>query len=226
MDTYESATQIRTHLRCDGLAFAMKHKRGALADLTGTVSTSEPHVVLDPYPVKGQRGVLSGETVRIESESGETITQRSNPRAAFRSLRRQLWWDHLDLCYFAGYALWGYVNAPFILARPDFEVQEIDPWTENGERWQGLEVAFPATVPAHSRVQRYYFDDRGLLRRNDYTAEVFGNWAKATHYCFDHRELGGLVVPTRRRAMPRTRRGKPRRQIGLVNIRIDAVTLE
>jgi hypothetical protein len=29
--------------------------------------------------------------------------------------------------------------------------------------------------------------------RHDYTAEVFGGWAKAAHYYFDHREFGGLV---------------------------------
>ena len=62
---------------------------------------------------------------------------------------------------------------------------------------------FPADVPAHSREQSYWFGPDGLIRRNDYTAEVFGGWAKATHYCWDYREFGGFMIPTRRTAMPR-----------------------
>ena len=51
--------------------------------------------------------------------------------------------------------------------------------------------------------------ERGLLRRNDYTAEVFGSWAKATHYCWDHESFDGLVVPTRRKALLKRPNGKP-----------------
>jgi tetratricopeptide (TPR) repeat protein len=84
----------------------------------------------------------------------------------------KLWWDDLDLLYFGGYALWGYTSAPFIFTRPGFELEEVEPWTEDGERWPGLRVRFPEDVPAHSREQTYYFDDRWLIRRNDYTAAL------------------------------------------------------
>ena len=226
LERYESASTLRTQLHVDGLALLLKWQRGALADYTGVVSTKEPHVILEPFSKPEHRGVLQGEAVQIENASGDVIARRSNPRAGFRSPRRQLWWDDLDLCYFAAYALWGYLNAPFVLARPEFETREIDPWVEDEQSWRGLEVRFPDDIPAHSKVQRYYFDGRGLLRRNDYTAEVFGGWAKAAHYCFDYKEMDGIMVPTRRRAMPRAGNGKPRRSIGLVNIAIDSVELQ
>jgi hypothetical protein len=108
--------------------------------------------------------------------------------------------------------------------RPGYEVEEAEPWRENGEVWSGLRVRFPEGVPAHSREQVYYIDGQGLIRRNDYTAEVFGSWAKAAHYCWDHRDFAGLVVPTRRRVMPRRRNGKPLRPVKLVGIEIDDVT--
>jgi hypothetical protein len=108
-----------------------------------------------------------------------------------------------------------------MLGRDGFELSEAEPWSEGGESWRGLRVRFPDDVPAHSREQVYYFDDQGLLRRNDYTAEVFGGWAKAAHYCWDHERFDGIVVPTRRRAMPRRGNGKPLRQVGLVSIAID-----
>jgi hypothetical protein len=220
---YDSAREITARVRCGGLAFPLRFKRGALADFTGTVSTAEPRAVLSPYPGPGRRGVFERGAVRIETDAGEVVAERSDPRPEFRKLRRKIWWDHLDLLYFGAYALWGYLNAPFVLRRPGFELEEIEPWKENGESWRGLRVSFPDEIPVHSREQRYYFDDRGLIRRNDYTAEVFGSWAKATHYCWDHETFDGLVVPTRRKAMPRRRSGKPVRQMALVSIAIDDV---
>jgi hypothetical protein len=220
---YDEAAEITVHVRCGGMAFPMRFQRGKLRDFTGTVSTREPHAVLSPYPAPGQRGVFERGSVRIESDGGEVLSARDDPRPAFKSLRHNVWWDDLDLLYFAGYALWGYMNAPFMFRRPGFELEEASPWREDGEIWRGLRVRFPAEVPAHSREQLYYFDDRGLIRRNDYTAEVFGSWAKAAHYCWDHEPFDGLVVPTRRRAMVRRPSGKPLRPAAVVTIAFDRV---
>jgi hypothetical protein len=223
---FTSAKTVTAHLGTGGWAYAMRFQRGALSDFSGTVSTSEPRAVLSPYPKDGQRGVLEGGRVRIESADGTVVAERSSPRAAFGSFRHNLWWDDLDLLFFASYALWGYLSAPFMLTRPGFEVFDAEPWSEGGETWRALRVRFPEDVPAHSREQTYYFDERGLIRRNDYTAEVFGQWAKAAHYCWDHKDFSGLVVPTRRKAMPRRRNGKPVERIGLVSIRIHDLKLD
>jgi hypothetical protein len=223
LSRYESASELTVRMRVTGWAFVMRFQRGAFADITGTVSTAEPRTVLSPYPGPGRCGVLERNRVRIESDSGVTLAERAEPRKAIRSFRRNFWWDDLDLLYFGGYALWGYMAAPFVFQRPGYEIEETDPWREDGEVWDGLRVRFPEGVPAHSREQTYYIDRQGLIRRNDYTAEAFGSWAKATHYCWDHRDFSGLVVPTRRKAMPRRRNGKPVRAIGLVSIAIDDV---
>ena len=150
--------------------------------------------MLAPHPEPGKRGVFENGDVRIETDDGRVIEERKNARAAFGG-RRNIWWDDLDLLYFGGYALWGYVVAPFIFTRPGFEVEEIEPWRERGEEWPGLRVRWPETLPAHSREQLYYFGPDGLIRRNDYTAEVFGRWAKATHYCWDYRDFAGIQDP-------------------------------
>jgi hypothetical protein len=213
------------HVQSSGWAFVMRFQRGKLADLTGTVSTAEPHTVLSPYPKPGQRGVFDRGQVRIETDEGHVLSERTNPRAAIRSLRRNFWWDDLDLLYFAGYALWNYVAAPFMFTRPGFELEEREPWEEDGAHWRRLHVVFPDDIPTHSREQDFYFDEKGLLRRLDYTAEVFGSWAKAAHYCWDHEQFSGLVVPTRRRAVPRRRNGQPRMGVKIVSLRFGDVTL-
>ena len=226
LDRYRSAAELRARVRCGGWAFPLKWQRGALADFTGTCSTSEPRTLIEPFGGAGQRGIFERDAVRIEDSSGRVIAERDNPRSQFGKLSRNFRWDDLDLLYFAGYALWGYLNAPFLFADPRYEAREIDPWVEQGETWRGLEVSFPDDVPAHSKQQRYYFDERGLLKRNDYTAEVFGGWAKAAHYCWEHREMDGLVVPSRRKALPRRGNGKPVTQVALVSIAIDDLQLQ
>jgi hypothetical protein len=223
VERFESAEEFAVRLRCTGWALAMRFQRGALSDFTEIVSTREPRAMLSPYPGPGRRGIFENNAVRIESDSGEVLAERSEPREHIRRFRRNLWWDDLDLLYFAAYALWGYIGAPFMFLRPGFEIEEAEPWRANGEVWSGLRVRFPEGVPAHSREQVYYIDEQGLIRRNDYTAEVFGPWAKAAHYCWDHRDFSGLVVPTRRRAMPRRRNGKPVRPINIVSIAIEDV---
>src|SRR5215831_10697842 len=64
-------------------------------------------------------------------------------------------------------------------------------------------------INAHGGLERWqsageltlkHFGADSLLRRQNYTAEEFGKRANAAHYCFDHREFGGLVFPGRRRA--------------------------
>ena len=223
IERYRSASEISVHVRSGGWAFVMRFQRGALADFTGTISTTEPRATLSPYPRTGQRGIFERDSVRIESHSGELVAERRNPRAAFRGLRHAIWWDDLDLLHFAGYALWNYMSAPFMLLRPGFELEELEPWEEDGETWHRLRVAFPPDIPTHSREQEFYFDRSGILKRLDYTAEVFGSWAKATHYCWDHKEFSGLVVATRRKAMPRRRNGRSVKAVNIVSLQFDDV---
>jgi hypothetical protein len=224
-ERFQSAGEIVADIASGGFAFAMKLQRGALARFEGRISTGEPRSVLSPYPRPGQRGVMERGAVRIETDAGEVVAERSDPRPAFQGLRRQLWWDDLDLLNFAGYALWNYLTTPFCFMRPGFEVAEIEPWTEDGRRWRRLHVRFPADVPTHSREQVFYFDEAGRLMRLDYTAEVFGSWAKAAHYCFDHERFDGILLPTRRRVFPRRRDNRPRPRPTLVWIEVSGVRL-
>ena len=152
----------------------------------------------------------------------KSVKDRARP---FGDLRHKLWWDNLDAMYFVGYALWNYLTTPFLLLQQDMQIDAMGKWQEGNEVWHRLRVLFPGTVPTHCREQIFYFDDDLLLRRHDYTAEVFGKWAKAAHYCTAHRQFGGFLFPTRRTVWPRNKFGFANRFITLVHIEIDDIDL-
>jgi hypothetical protein len=47
-------------------------------------------------------------------------------------------WTDPQLAYFAGCAMWTYLNTPFLLAWPGVVCEELSPWQENGESWRRL----------------------------------------------------------------------------------------
>jgi len=198
LDYWRSLSSIDMELSAWGFLFTAKRitpQRHARL----TISTREPHVVLHDYPSHGQSAVLQGGwRVEIRNDDGSVVEGRDNPRQAFHS-GRLFRWDAIDFAYFCGYAMWNYMNLPFLLAHPGVTVTQSD-WQTTGTR---LQVSYPDTIPTHSATQELYFDESGRLSRHDYTAEVVGSWAKAAHLCRDYRQFGGLWVPTTRRVYPR-----------------------
>jgi hypothetical protein len=206
-DAWESAREVTADLRSWGLALAMKRAGGPFRSYRARVTVGEPRTVITPYP--GGVGVFERDSVWIETESSGVVECRDHMRRRFPGLRRRLWWDPLDALYFAGYALWNYFNTPLLLARCHTE-----------ETGSALRVRFPPDVPTHSPTSTFHFDERRLLVRLDYTAEVFGKWARGKHVCSEHRTFDGLVFPTVRRV---TFRGTP--WPVLVAIDVDDVTV-
>jgi hypothetical protein len=210
-----------------GLAFASKLQGSAVCDVEARVSTRAQQATFTPFPRPGRRGILEQDgSVRIETDLGELLQRREHARSAFTGVRHNLWWDRLDILYFGTYAMWTYLAAPFVFAREDFDVRELEPWEEQGERWRRIGVSFPASVHTHSRKQVFYIDESGLIRRHDYTAEPIGGWARAAHYCFDHRRFDGFTVPTRRLVYPRRADNRPRSRPRLVWIEVSDSVIE
>lgn len=169
--------------------------------------------------------------------------QRSNPRMSASSVGTgalsRIWsilalqfvhhtletpWSEAQLAYFAGTAMWTYLNVPFVLDWKGVETQEAGSWIENGETWHRLTVHFPPSIPTHCSVQTLYADDQGLLRRHDYDLEIAGN-TPAAHYIMGYVEVGGLWFPTRRRIFARQPDGTPLVHPVVVAIDIDSIEL-
>lgn len=204
LDYWRSLSSLDVEMSAWGFLFTVKRitpQRHARL----TISTREPHVVLHDYPTRSQRTVVQGGTrVEIRNGDGSVVEARDHPRQAFRH-GRLLRWDAIDFAYFCGYAMWNYLNLPFLLADPGVTATESDQ-PSAGTR---LQVGYPGTIPTHSPTQELYFDQSGWLVRHDYTAEVVGSWAKAAHLCRDYRQFGGLWVPTTRRVYPRGPGNRP-----------------
>ena len=113
-----------------------------------------------------------------------------------------------------------------LLTRDGVTVTEGDTWSEAGEQWRRLKVSFPPGIHTHSQRQTFYVDAAGLIRRHDYVAEPIGRWARAAHYCDEHRHFDGLFFPTRRRVRPRGPGGRSLPGPILVGLDIDQIDVE
>lgn len=205
LERWREAAAVSARVHSGGLLIRTRIPGNRFADYRLRVSAGEPRAVIDPFPRDGERAVFEAGAVRIETPDGEPLESRVDPRPRFfglSGLRRNLRWDPLDAAYFAGYAMWNYLNLPFLLADERIEVREGEPWREGGEEWRRLEATFPDQLDTHSPRQSFYFDATRLLRRHDYVAEVVGGWAHAAHYSDEHAKAHGLVFPTRRRVRP------------------------
>jgi hypothetical protein len=225
LNRWRSIQQMVVHIRCGGVALPLRFKFGVFKSYEAHISTIKPHIVFSPFAGNENRGVFQGNTVRIESKDGGVLAERSDPREAFHTLRHKFYWDNLDALFFGGYAIWNYFTVPFLLLREGFEIQEIEPWEENNQTWRRLKVLFPPNIPTHSHEQVFYFNSDGLLMRLDYTAEVFGTWAKAAHYCKGHKNFSGLIIPTHRQVLPRKSDGTSKSFPTLVWIEVDQIVL-
>jgi hypothetical protein len=202
MDYWNSLEALEMDISASGFLFTAK-RRPALRRVRMKAATREPRFAFFDFPKPGQTSELIGnDEVRIIDHEGNVVARRENPRAAFRGLRRQFFWDDLDFIYFAGYATWNYLTTPFLLGRNGFVVEALEPLQGDLAPLNRVQVTFPYDIPTHSRQQIFYFDDQRLLRRLDYTAEVVGGWAHAAHWCDEYRTFDRLKAPTRRRVFP------------------------
>ena len=65
---------------------------------------------------------------------------------------------------------------PFSLTESGYAVEEIGPHKENGEVWRRLRVKIPNTDHTHCAEQTLYFNERGVIQRQDYWPDVVGEY--------------------------------------------------
>lgn len=191
-----------------GGLWARKGWPDALKNVRVTADIAVQQLSYQPFTAEDLRSLYRPDLVAIEAFDGKRLKQRSNPREAFAGHSPATPWDDLHLAYFSGYAMWNYLNTPFMFALPGITAEEIEPWVEGHETWRRLKITFPESVVTHSPEQVFYVNGSGLIARLDYSADVVGGIPTA-HYTSDYRDFDGIKIPTKRRAYRRNADGTP-----------------
>jgi hypothetical protein len=203
--------------RLHGITIDLVSLRGFLPWLKGYHRTFQLAPSLTTFPKEGRTewrgrapGVACaavydrGDMRLLDRVTGAVGSESLQHRRTFRGLGKLRRWTTLDAHYFFGYAFASYAAVPFILPTLTYGGPAVGVW--RGERLEGVRVVYPAGAEVHSRTQRYMFDASGLIRRNDYVADVVGSWAVGAHLWDDYVTIEGLPIPARRTVLRRAGR--------------------
>ena len=201
LENWKTVDGVDLRLSLSGFLFEIKRHPNGLKGASVKVDAKQPRTVIAPFPEVGERGIYQGGKAWIQSDPGQIVEELPEPRTAYEGHERHTPWNDLQMLYFIGYAFWNYFTMPFFLALDGVTTRELDRWEENGQTWRVLEATFDPSIDVHCAVQRFYFDDKGMLIRNDYFTDVAKG--QVAHYTTDHKNFDGFVFPTRRRVVAR-----------------------
>jgi hypothetical protein len=199
---WRNYNSLTAKLKQGGALWGLKGHPGKLDDTSVTVGLQQEWASHSPFGPAGKVSVFRPDRVVLEDRGGRLLEELRDPRASFAAHTLETPWSEPQLAYFAGIAMWTYLNLPFLLARDGVRTEALSDWQENGETWQRLRVTFPRDVATHSTVQTLYADANGLLKRHDYDVEIAGSTPGA-HYITGYVDVQGFKIPTSRKIFPR-----------------------
>jgi hypothetical protein len=221
---WRNYTSLTAKLKQGGALWGLKGHPGKLDQTSVTVGLKEGWASHAPFGPDGKVSRFSPGEVRLEDRGGRVLEELRDPRASFAGHTLETPWSELQLAYFAGIAMWTYLNLPFILARDGVQTEALSDWQENGETWQRLKVTFPPGIATHSTVQTLYAGPDGLLKRHDYDVEIAGNTPGA-HYISGYADVQGFKIPTSRKIYPRGPDGQAMPEPLVVSIDLSDIKL-
>ena len=206
LNLWEQITQIQTEISGGGLALAIKLRQPCYSNLKVAFFKKSNHVEIILNKKKNKIGIYKNGKSSI-IKNGQEVEQKLN--VGDNPKKTRAFWRDCDQMYFRGYAFLNYFSTPFFFLDKEFLISEIGNWKEGKENWKMFKVIFPDKIITHSKEQTFYFDENNLLRRLDYTVELYGKWAKVAQYCFGHSNFDGYVFPTKRRMYKLFKNNKP-----------------
>ena len=220
---WNEVTTIKVAASVTGAIWHVKGKPDFLKNVVITAETRQERVSLD-FPGQDKRAIFQPSRVAYEKFDGTPLEFRDNPKESFAGQQRETPWDDIQVAYFAGEALWTYLNTPFLFTHEGFQTEEIAPLKLETETWRRLKVTFPDNVTSHTREQISCIGGHGWLRRQDYTVDILGG-ATGLNYAFDYRNVEGIVIPTKRRVFAYEGDYQPVKEPLLVAIDMGQITL-
>jgi hypothetical protein len=188
-------SRFTLHISIGGNLFARAGHGSDFKDVIAEGSTCRQSVRFTGVSGGEKCGSFQPDAITVESLDGQILRTWPNPSLA--DIGKDTLADDLHLVFFCGVSIWNYLTTPFLLTRPDVEVEELPPWQEHSEFWRRLRARFPPDILTHSAEQVFYFDEKSLQRRTDH--DLLGS--KVAHYSWAHQTFNGIVVPTLRRSL-------------------------
>lgn len=204
---------ITANVSVKGLAFILK-RRPFFKNANIVAEIGKPFSMLTPIGKNETlTGVLDGNNVMLKNNLGEIVSVRNNARDYFPLGRRLLYWDDLDMTYFANYAFWNYFTFPKLLMN-----ESID-WIE---KERGVLVAtFPDSLPTHCKVQEFIIDyNTGKLKQHNYAVDIISKYAKVANVTYEHSTANGINFASSRVVTPRSITGNVLKKPVMIDMKI------
>jgi hypothetical protein len=122
-------------------------------------------VVFYEFPRAGEVAEFSRGDLKIVLSNKGAVDTIKQARTKYRGLAKIKPWHPIDCLYFFGYAWTTYISWTFVF--PTFKFLRSFRHHEKGEQWDAFIVKIPSDFDAHCKQQTFYFDQSGLLRRNE-----------------------------------------------------------
>lgn len=227
LDNWASVARIRAEVALDGPFWDWRGWPQIRRVQTLTMDAKREHITLSPFVGEGTTAVYEAlpERVLITGPDGTVDAEQDDPRASFPDYDDSVRWDAMQLAYFAGTANWNYFTEPFLFTAPGVVAREIEPWKEGDETWRRLAVTFPPNLPNHNPQQTFYYDDRYLLRRMDYSPDVTGH-SLIAHYTSEPETFDGFVFYRRRTVHLRDAAGVADQSFAPITVETRSVSVE
>jgi hypothetical protein len=197
LERWNKLNAIKVSASITGGIWYVKGKGDFLKNVVLTIDTRKQHLTID-FPGQNKRAIFQPNRIVIETVDGTLMEARDDPEKSFAGHSRETPWDDIHATYFAGEALWTYLNTPFLYTYEGFATEEISSIQVEGETWRRLKITFPDNIKSHTREQISCFGPDFLLRRHDYTVDILGG-ATGLNYASDYQDIDGIVVPAKRR---------------------------
>lgn len=220
---WRQVQRFTVHVSIGGALCSQKCRSARLKELLVEGSTRDQVVEITGFMAADRRALYRPDWVALEASDGRRLKERKATPAAFHALLASKTWDELLLARYCGCFIWNYMNAPFVLSDPDFQIEEVEPRSVHGETWRRLSVRFPPRIATHCAEQTFYFDSQGIMRRQDYLAPYDGRTGVAQMFSA-HQRFSGVLVPTLCRLLRLEPDGAPIAKPPLLDLEIfDAV---
>ncbi len=164
LERWRKFNAIDVNLSMHGEHWKRKGWDGVFKNVQLKVQTKEQRTRYTHFTEEGVQSIYEPDRVRLETIDGKPIEERVHPRKAFEGHTLQTTWDRLHLAYFTGYALWNYLNTPFMFVTESAKAEEIDPVSDQGTVRRRLKVTFPEKVGTHCPEQIFHVDEKRAHR--------------------------------------------------------------